>query len=144
MYMYITEGFIAKMSEFWCSDATFIKKKLRAQRAVKFLAFCANFLQPKIIFTTVNYQTFRGLLFSELCNWSFWVQFLVRFEKSWQLDLFLSMKSYVHAHNLHITGGGGSKFLADAYFTYVHVHNLGVGGLNFRPTLMYTKKHVFH
>ena len=118
----------------------FHQKNLRAPRAVKFLAICANFLQPKIIFTTVNYQKFRGLLFSELCNWSFWVQFLVRFEKSWQLDLFLSMKSCVHAHNLHITGGGGSKFLADAYFTYVHVHNLGVGGSKFSPDTYVHKK----
>ena len=113
-------------------------------RAVKFLAFCANFLQPKIIFTTVNYQTFRGLLFSELCNWSFWVQFLVRFEKSWQLDLFLSMKSCVHAHNLHITGGGGLNFwLTLISLMYMYI-TWGWGGLNFRPTLMYTKKHVFH
>ncbi len=68
------------------------------------------------------------------------VQFPVRFEKCWQLDLFLSTKSYVQVHNLHINGGGGSKFLADAHVTYVRVHNLGVGGSKFSADTYVPKK----
>ena len=41
---------------------------------------------------------------------------------------------------MYITGGWGSKFLADTYNTYVHVHNLGVGGSKFLAVTYVHKK----
>ncbi len=61
-----------------------------------------------------------------LLVFTFLVQFPVRFEKCWQLDLFLSTKSYVQVHKLHINGWGLNFWLT------------------LRPTLMHPKKHVFH
>ena len=105
MYWYITEGFIAKISEICCS-MPFSLKNLARSRATRFLRLFAHFCNLKLISTTVNDQNFSGLLFLKLSDWIFLVQFPVRFEKCWQLDLFLSTKAYVQVHNLHINGGG--------------------------------------
>ena len=122
----------------------FSSKNLARSARRKILIIFAHFCNLKLISMTEKDQNFLGLLFLKLSDWIFLVQFPVRFEKFWQLDLFLSTKSYVQVHNLHINGGGGLNFwLTLMSLMYVYI-TWGWVGLNFRPTLMYPKRHVFH
>ena len=52
MYMYITEGFIAKISEFLCSDAPFSKKCVHSARRKIFSFMCEVFVAQNYFYNS--------------------------------------------------------------------------------------------